>query len=76
MKNLYEGRNKMKTSMKKNVKAFLAILFSAVLVFEAWGATSVVSNKATSTQSVVNTTSGDMKLLQKMVQHVERCNHS
>ena len=53
MKNLCEGRNKMKTSMKKNAKAFLAILFSAVLVFEAWGGTSVISDTATSTQSIV-----------------------
>ena len=43
----------MKTSMKKNAKAFLAILFSAVLVFEAWGGTSVISDTATSTQSIV-----------------------
>ncbi|MBQ5783117.1 MAG: hypothetical protein IIV99_07025, partial [Oscillospiraceae bacterium] len=49
----------MKASMKKNVKAFLAILFSAVLVFEAWGATSIVSEKTSSTQSVVNTTTED-----------------
>ena len=43
---------KMKANMKKNVKAFLAILFSAVLVFEAWGGTGIVS---TDTQKAENT---------------------
>ena len=45
--------------MKKNAKAFLAILFSAVLVFEAWGGTSVISDTATSTQKIANTTTED-----------------